>query len=85
MYKIPTEYIQTIRDSNTTKLINPTPEQLSSYKDNFYGLLAELGVDYKLFQICLVINGLSDPTDTESLLDDIYVPSASFVYGLLKN
>lgn len=85
MYKIPFEYIQTILDSDTTKLLHPTPEQLNTYKDNFYGLLSELRVDPNLFQVCLVLNNLKDPCNTDLLENDIYVPDASFIYKLLKN
>lgn len=85
MYKIPFEYIQTILESDTTRLMHPTPEQLNTYKDNFYGLLSELRVDANLFQVCLVLNGLKDPYNTDLLENDIYVPDASFIYKLLKN
>tara|TARA_Y100001956_G_scaffold82973_1_gene107762 strand:+ start:155689 stop:155934 length:246 start_codon:yes stop_codon:yes gene_type:complete len=62
----------------------PTPEQLNVYKNNFYGLLTELGVSMDLFEICLLINDIDDPMDTSKLKDNIYIPDVGYVKQLLQ-
>ena len=78
------DHIDIILASDTTRIIDLTDRQMERFSNDFYGLLNDLNVPPPLHQVCLLLNGLTQPYEITNKTF-IYAPSSDFLNTLIRN